>query len=199
MLEKSVAYYQDAQVPTATWRGRTVYQFRFDLWKYAELLWRYKPPFVIEIGTNEGGCAAFLADVMAAFRPDAKVITIDVSLPTAPPLPDLPNLIGIGGSSTDEATLIKVHELVGDQRGFVLIDGDHSAKQVMADLEAYADMADYMVVQDTIMQWLGGYENDNPMVALGKWYPAHLSEFMHDDFQTDVTQHPGGWLKRRGA
>jgi cephalosporin hydroxylase len=152
------------------------------------------PPFVVEIGNAEGGTAMFLSDVMASFGV-GKVIAIDIN---DPHFPALGNLRFQRGDSLDQSVLDYVRQVAGQQRGLVLIDGDHSSAQVLAELEEYSDLADYLVVQDTIMQWLDRSWNDNPHVALSHWLPKH-PEFMIDDMKMDTTQHPGGWLKRIGG
>lgn len=83
--------------------------------------------------------------------------------------------------------------IAADRRGLVLLDDDHSSAHVLAELELWAPLADYLIVQDTLMGWLPQYP-DNPLLALEKWLPAHL-EFARDP-EPDPTNHPGGWLRR---
>ncbi len=208
LIKRSVDYYERPKVhgwiPGPTWRGYEALQFRSDMWRYAELCWELHPPFVIEIGTHSGGTALFLTDVMARFGA-GRVITIDIKEPD-PALPDLPSLTFIHGDSIDPAVFGQVCDLTGGGRCLVLIDGDHRAKQVKAELDLYADLADYLIVQDTIMQYLEKWNvdgrpmmDDNPTMALDKWHPDHSDEWKIDNFVTDVTQHPGGWLRRQTA
>jgi len=175
------------------------------MWRYAELCWELHLPFVIEIGTSAGGTALFLTDVMARFGA-GKVITLDIKEPDLA-LPDLPSLTFIQGDSIDPAVFEQVRDLTGGGRGLVLIDGDHRAEQVKVELDLYADLASYLVVQDTIMQFLENWKGlddqpmmtDNPMMALDEWYPSHTEEWETDIFIMDVTQHPGGWLRRKAV
>jgi cephalosporin hydroxylase len=78
-------------------------------------------------------------------------------------------------------------------RGLVLLDSDHTSAQVLAELDAYAPLADYLIVQDTLMGYLPQYP-DNPLVALEKWLPGH-PEFAAEPGPVP-TNHPGGWLRR---
>jgi cephalosporin hydroxylase len=193
LTERSVKYYKAKRV-APTWRGRPCFQFRDDLWRYAEICYALHPAFVIEIGTAQGATAMFFADVMARFGA-GRVITIDPIRPK-PELPILPNLTYVQGSSTDPEVIQQVEKLTAGQRGLVTLDGDHSSYQVRAELALYADLADYLIVQDTIMHWLD--MSDNPFDALQWWYPQHADEFLiEDDSLMDETQHPGGWLQRR--
>jgi cephalosporin hydroxylase len=77
----------------------------------------------------------------------------------------------------------------------VLLDTDHASAQVLAELEAYAPLASYLIVQDTLMGYLPQYP-DNPRQAVEKWLPDHR-EFTADP-DPDPTNHPGGWLRRTG-
>jgi len=194
LTDRSVRYWKQESRIAPTWRDRPCIQFKDDLWRYAEICWSLHPPFVIEVGTANGGTAIFLADVMARFG-SGKVITIDPVRPGVE-LPVLSNLHYIQGSSTDAEVFTQVKKLTGDQRGLVMLDGDHRCKQVFAELDLYADLADYLIVQDTIMHWLE--MPDNPYDALKLWEPQHADEFfVEDDSLMDETQHPGGWLQRK--
>lgn len=81
-------------------------------------------------------------------------------------------------------------------RGLVLLDGDHSSDQVRRELDLYAPFADYLVVEDTIMEDIPKFD-DGPHVALRGWLPGH-PEFNVDP-DPMPTQHPGGWLRRVGG
>jgi len=174
------------------WRGRPCQQFPSDLIRYAEVIWELRPPWVLETGTASGGTALFLADALEAAG-QGQVITVDVN---AVPQ-DHRRLVCIKGDAADPVITARITAAVqvvtGEARGMVLLDDDHSSAQVAAELDAYAGLADYLVVEDTIMQHLTGF-GDGPHVALAAWLPQH-PEFVPDP-DPDPTQHPGGWLRR---
>lgn len=184
----SVAAWPAMMAAQPRWRGVPCQQFPSDLWRYAELVFRLRPPFVLETGTAAGGTALFLADVLEAAG-GGEVITVDVE----PPSVTHERLICVQRDSADPGTASFIRGRFGGARGLVLLDGDHSSGQVLRELDTYADLADYLVAEDTIMEHLPQY-GDGPHVALAKWLPDH-PEFAPDP-DPSPTQHPGGWLRR---
>lgn len=179
----------DRQLPT--WRGRTAWQFPADLWRYAELCWQLRPPFVVEVGVQEGGTTLFLADTVRAVGA-GQVIAVDVRRVDFPPVGILP----VWGDSVSDDVIAKVTYHAHGRRGLVLLDGSHHSDHVEAELDAYAPLADYLVVEDTIMRWLPQY-TDGPHNALDRWLPQHPEWQADPDPVPGPTQHPGGWLRRR--
>lgn len=98
------------------------------------------------------------------------------------------------GDAASPQVITQVQDFAAGRRGLVLLDGDHASGQVARELQAYASLADYLVVQDTIMRWLHEYY-DGPHEALDAWLPQH-PEFAAVDDEPLPTQHPGGWLRR---
>lgn len=168
------------------WRGHPCQQFATDMWRYAELLHELRPPWVLECGTADGGTALFLADVLG--RP---VVSVDND--PRPVNITHPWLTLLKGSTTHPGTVARVRQIIGDARGLVLLDSDHSSAHVLAELEIYAPLADYLIVEDTLMGYLPQYD-DGPHLALEKWLPDH-PEFTADP-EPVPSNHPGGWLRR---
>lgn len=167
------------------WRGVECQQFPSDLWRYAELIFEMRPPFVIETGTAAGGTARFLADVLT-LAGGGRLITIDTEAMHL-------GTTHIDGNAASPAIAYGAQQLSGGGRGIVLLDDDHDAGHVLAELDLYAPLADYLVVEDTIMEHLPDYGH-GPHEALAAWLPAH-PEFAADA-DPSPTQHPGGWLRR---
>lgn len=187
-IDRSVAAWE-SMLPLY-WSGTACQQFSSDMWRYADVLHEFRPSWVLECGTADGGTALFLADVLAAAG-GGHVVTVDKD--PRPVTVTRPNLTVLKGDAADPDTVARILALTGDGRGVVLLDTDHMAAQVLAELEAYAPLADYLVVQDTLMGWLPQYP-DNPFLALEKWLPDH-PEFVQDP-EPVPTNHPGGWLRR---
>ena len=176
-----------------SYRGIYCQQFEEDLDRYAELVAELAPPFVVEIGRSDGGTALLLADRLHETRPDAAMVSIDIEPPG--------RLINYGrgrtirwvtASSSHPTSIQVVRDVARRGRGLILLDGDHEPAQVAAELDLYADWADYLVVEDTIMRHLGN--RVGPHMALDAWLPDH-PEFTPDPDPV-LTQHPGGWLRR---
>lgn len=173
------------------YRGIYTQQFETDLDRYAEVIAELRPPFVMEVGRHEGGTALFLADQLAKVRSDALLISVDVTPPVRFPVTGV-KVEYLTASSTDTSTIARVRDAAVAGRGLILLDGDHSSEQVARELAVYAALADYLVVEDTLMRDLG--DDDGPHVALDAWLPEH-PEFVCDP-DPSLTQHPGGWLRR---
>lgn len=189
-IAASVARWREPHRPA--YRGIYTQQLEPDLDRYAEVIAELTPPFIAEIGRAEGGTAVWLADQLARFNPDGVMISIDVLPPERLP-PSEAKIVWITASSLDVEAIAAVRQASVAGPGLILLDGDHSSAQVARELAIYADMAAYLIVEDTIMDALG--YADGPHIALAAWLPDH-PEFVPDP-DPILTQHPGGWLRRR--
>jgi cephalosporin hydroxylase len=183
----SITAWQDMR--PLSWRGRPCQQFPSDMLRYAEILHQRQPPWILECGTADGGTALFLADALGSRG--GRVITVDKD--PRPVTIIHPRLTLLKGDAADPGIVARVTRMTAGERGLVMLDTDHMSAQVLAELDAYAPLADYLIVQDTLMGWLPQYP-DNPRIALEKWLPEH-PEFVQDD-EPVPTNHPGGWLRR---
>lgn len=186
-IARSVAAWE-AMRPLS-WRGVPCQQFPSDMLRYAEVLFGLRPRWVLECGTGGGGAALFLTDV--AQQLNGRVVSIDTD--PRPVIVARPWLTLLKGDAAGADTPARVMALTGGGRGMVLLDDDHSCAHVLAELDLWAPVADYLIVQDTLMGYLPQYP-DNPRQALEKWLPGH-PEFTQDP-EPDPTNHPGGWLRR---
>lgn len=188
-IQRSVAAWE-AMLPLY-WRGAPCQQFATDMWRYAEILQKLRPPWVLECGTADGGTAMFLADVVQQW--DGQVISIDND-PRVLTISH-PQLLLLKRDAASEDTRDDMEQLVADDhgRGVILLDDNHSSAHVAAELDLWAPLADYLIVEDTLTGFLPQYP-DNPRLALEKWLPGH-PEFARDP-EPQPTNHPGGWLRR---
>lgn len=173
------------------YRGIYTQQLEDDLERYAEIIAELRPPFIAEIGRAEGGTALWLADQLARANEHGVVVSIDIEPPARLP-PSKTKTVYLTCSSVDVEAIAAVRQAAVAGPGLVLLDGDHASEQVLLELSIYAEMADYLIVEDTIMDALG--YSDGPHVALDAWLPHH-PEFVPDP-DPILTQHPGGWLRR---
>jgi cephalosporin hydroxylase len=189
-IARSVAAWE-AMRPLS-WRGVPCQQFPSDMLRYAEVIHELQPPWILECGTADGGTALFLADMAPGGPALARTPVVTVDKDPRPVVLRAP-VWPLKGDAAGPGVVAQVTALAGGRRGLVLLDTDHTSAQVLAELDAYAPLADYLIVQDTLMGWLPQYP-DNPRLALEKWLPAH-PEFARDP-EPDPTNHPGGWLRR---
>jgi cephalosporin hydroxylase len=105
------------------------------------------------------------------------------------------------GSTVDPATLAEVVAIIDDRRTMVILDSDHAAPHVSAELRAYAPLVTpgcYLIVQDGIVSTVDPSYGPGPLEA--------LTAFLADDdrFEVDLSRerqfftfNPSGFLLRR--
>lgn len=167
-----------------------------DLDRYRAVIALTRPTLVIECGTHTGASASWFAERVP------HVITLDLHDRVDRALPD--NVTAITGrSSTDDSV---VTDVTTRSRRFarvmVVLDSDHSAAHVSAEIAAYGPLVTpgcHLVVEDGIARWMPG-ENVH-----GSPYDAieHLlvdnPDWSHDTIMRDrhpITMYPDGWWMR---
>jgi cephalosporin hydroxylase len=144
-----------------------------DLWVITELLQELRPRIVIETGTHHGGSATYLADMARVLGIDTEIVTIDIN-PKWSYDPSSKRIRSLVGRSTDPSVFAHVKERVTMARGssgghvLALLDSDHSAANVLAELRLYSDLitrGSYIVVEDTIVN---GHPS-HPQFGPGPW------------------------------
>ena len=191
------------------WMGVACEKCPFDMWVYQELLFRIRPGLIIETGTRHGGSAWFYAH-MCDLLGTGEIITVDIQ--PNPSVPRHPRITYLTGSSTDPAILDQLHARArararpdsgGNSPVFVILDSDHSADHVLAEMRLYHSLVtpgSYMVVEDTNVNGHPVYRSHGPGPT------EALAQFMTEnhDFEIDrdcerhlLTMHPWGWLRKR--
>lgn len=173
-----------------------------DLWVYSELIFDLKPTLIIETGTAFGGSALFFARQLEKLGA-GQVISVDVAL--GEQLPRHSRITFLKGSSTDPAIVALVAQrAAAHERVMVVLDSDHGAAHVLAELEQYAPLVtpgQFLVVEDTNitghpvdLDWKGGPGPHEAVEA----FLASDGPFERDPLAERylLTMHPGGWLRR---
>ena len=181
------------------WLGFLLAKCPLDLWIYQELLVRARPDLVIETGTFMGGSALFMATIMDLIG-HGRVISIDVERRNG--LPRHPRISYWIGSSIDPDVVTEAHKEAGSGRTMVVLDSDHAAEHVFAEMMAYravVRVGDYLIVEDTN---INGHPvlpefGPGPMEALDRFLAA-TDEFVSDKRceRFLLTSNPKGYLKR---
>lgn len=175
---------------------------RADLDRYEQLIAKVRPAWIIETGTYNGASAVWFAE-----QADCRVITIDTHPQVPPELHGHRDITWIKGNSADPTIVTLVQHVVrGGGPVMVVLDSDHSAKHVRAEMDAYGPMVSpesYMVVEDGIIRWipeqLVHYGNSSPLDAIEQFLADHHDDWVPDQNIEDLhpaTQHPSGWLWR---
>lgn len=171
-----------------------------DLARYRRLLGEVKPAWIVECGTFSGKSACWLADVG-----QCHVVTIDTHPQVAPEVHSHHAVTWLKGNTLDQVD--KVRRIIGHAMPvLVVLDSDHSAEHVYAEMIAYAPLVSagsYMVVEDGIVRWLpeqlAVYRESSPLDAIERFLAEHPDEWQVDAELEDMlptTQNPSGWLRR---
>lgn len=186
-------------------------KLRQDLDRYVEIIEATKPDLIIETGTWNGVSARWFA------ARGIDVISIDIDSP-------VPSGIEQGGSggtitfvrgnSTDPALLHRFRQFAsGYERVMVVLDSDHHAAHVAAEIEAYGPLVTpgcYLVVEDTLHDYApdellaqhypgGDSPRPGPLVAVARTL-AGSEQWSRDiaiERLSPVSHSPAGWWVRR--
>lgn len=147
----SLYYGQGLQTWLNTWwLGHRVFKNPLDLWVYQEILHELKPDLIVETGTAEGGSALYLASICDLIG-SGHVVTVDIEKRAGRPVHE--RIRYLFGSSTDpEIVKLLADEASTASTVLVILDSDHSAGHVSAELEVYAPLVtpgSYLIVEDT--------------------------------------------------
>jgi cephalosporin hydroxylase len=202
-----------------TWLGRPIIQLPEDLLRIQELIVAARPDVIVETGVAHGGSLVFYATLCKALS-RGRVIGVDVEIRPhnrraieAHQLAPLITLIE--GSSIEPATVDQVRrQIKPGERVFVVLDSNHTAEHVLAELRLYAPLVakdSYIVAADGIMQDLVGAPRskpdwawNNPQTAVNQFL-ASTRDFVVDEppfpfnegvVTERVTYWPQGFLRR---
>jgi cephalosporin hydroxylase len=186
------------------WKGVPCLKNPFDLALYQKLLWQQKPRTIIEIGSNQGGSALWLADMTKIMGIDARVISIDIAHFTGFQHAQIDFRCGDGRKLGETLTRDEMQAL--PRPLLVIEDGSHDYDQTLATLRFFdpaMKVGEYLVIEDGIiesMQVADRY-NGGPSRALDEFLEEAGSRYEIDGsycdyFGYNVTWNTNGYLKR---
>jgi len=207
-----------------SWMGRPIIQLPDDMVRIQEAIWQIRPDVIIETGIAHGGSLIFYASLLEMIGPGdggGRVIGLDVDIrphnrTAIEAHPMMKRITMIEGDSVSDEVVGKVRALIRPEDVVMLIlDSNHSAAHVAAELEAYAPLVtpgSWILSQDGVMQLVAGaprapaeWATDNPITAVNGFLAAH-PEFelakpprpFDETLETpDCSHHPVGWLHRK--
>ncbi len=192
------AFWRSKEWHQTTWLGKWTGKAPTDLLAYQDLLFRVRPNWIVETGTEGGGRAFFLASICDLIG-SGRVLSIDDR--PAEKLAEHPRVTYLRSDPTDEHTAGEVREVVGERPRALVILGAAKRAPLLAAFEHYAPLVpidSYLVVEDTIL-------NGHPVWTGFGPGPKEAAERIVDDgdFAPDpsferyaLTFNPGGFLKR---
>jgi cephalosporin hydroxylase len=167
-----------------------------DLDRYRHVIEADRPEVIVECGTWLGGSARWFA----ALGPE--VITVDTVRRAS--ASGGPRITWLVGSSTASEVVERVATLVSGRRTMVVLDSDHSAAHVAAEIRLYGPLVTpgcHLVVEDGIARWMDLDIEGSPMDPIESILLAG-SEFDRDE-QTEamypISMYPCGWWVRRAT
>lgn len=186
----------------AKWLTRPLWQFPLGAWVLQEVIAEFKPDIILETGTFCGGSAFFFAS-LCDLLDHGEVISVDIN-----PVATIPHrrVTYVQGSSTDPAVVAQVAghlRAPAVRRLLIVLDSDHAAPHVEAELECYAPLvpvASYIHVQDGCIDEMAYHRRarPGPKTAVQSFLRKH-PEFVRDteiELRYVMTYHPCGWLRR---
>jgi cephalosporin hydroxylase len=188
------------------YKGLRLAKSPFDLALYMQAIERLRPATIIELGTSEGGSAAWLIDQCRTFGlADTKVISLDIAPPG----------IELSGVSFHKADTCRPDETFPNaliasapHPWLVIEDSAHTYESASAALDYFEDKllpGDLLVLEDGVLADLEGevYRNldDGPNRALAEFLRRagdsyEIETRICDFYGRNVTYAPNGWLRR---
>ena len=188
------------------YKGLRLAKSPFDLALYTQAIEKLRPRTIIEIGSSEGGSAAWLIDQCRAFGlGDTRLITIDL----APPAVEIAGASFHQGDSCAPEQSFPTDLIAGSPHPWLVIeDSAHSyasASAVLDYFDRFLLPGDMFVLEDGVLADLEGdvYRKlaDGPNKALadflrraGQRYKIETS--LCDFYGHNVTYAPNAWLRR---
>lgn len=172
----------------------------FDYVMYQMILNEVKPDLVIEIGTNYGGNAFYMADILNKIG-SGIVHTIDIDNRSYPAVKEHPKikLFNKGWESYD------LNETIGYEKIMVIEDSSHQYKNTLGALKKFSPLVtlgSYFIVEDGIIDALGWTEkyDGGPVKAIKEFLQTHpefqVAQNWINMFGKDATFNTLGYLKK---
>jgi len=183
-----------------TYRGIKAIRCPFDYVIYQMIIFDLKPDLVIEIGTNIGGGALYIADLMESIA-HGIIHSIDIEPQAAQLVKDHPRikLFTEGWENYD------LNEAKGYEKILVIEDASHIYKDTLDTLNKFAPLVSigsYLIVEDGIINELGLEKEyrGGPLKAIREFTMAHknfeVDRKWCDMFGTNATFNVNGYLKK---
>lgn len=183
-----------------TYRGIKAIRCPFDYVIYQMIISDLKPDLVIEIGTNIGGGALYIADLMDSIG-HGMVHTIDIIKLSDPILSQHPRI----KLFTEGWELYNIGEAKGFDKILVIEDASHVYEDSLGAMQKFAPLVSkdsYMIVEDGIVNELGVEKeyNGGPLKAIREFLPSNknfeVDRKWCDLFGKNATFNVNGYLKR---
>ena len=183
------------------YKGVPAIKCPFDYVLYQMLIWEVQPDLIIEIGTNKGGSALYLADLLELNKKgvlhtiDLSVNEEDASLLSHPRI----KVYKDGFMNYDTSILSKYETIL------VIEDGPHTYEDTLAALHKFSQFVSknsYFIAEDGIVSELGREKefNGGPQKAISEFLKKNSNFIIDrkwcDFFGINATFNVNGYLKK---
>ncbi len=171
---------------------------------YTLLIWNLKPKTIIEIGSKSGGSALWMADQMAAFELDGRIVSIDLTPPT--PSYHRSNISFLRGDANRLEDVLSREFLSSLPRPLLVIeDASHqyaATLSVRRFFNPIMQIGEYFVVEDGNVSDMGddAHLDGGPGRAISQFLSETRGRYEIDTAYCDhyghnVTGNPNGYLR----
>lgn len=188
-----------------SWLGTPAWKFPFDAFIVQELIFKIKPDYIIETGTNFGGSALFYASILESLG-HGTVVTIDIEdkleLSEIGKILFKNRVIQVIGDSINLENFKIINTYTSGKKNLVILDSWHSKEHVLKELKLYSKLVSvgsYLIVEDSHVnghpvQWNWG---EGPYEAVEEFLKKN-SDFIIDKEceKLGITFNPNGYLRR---
>jgi cephalosporin hydroxylase len=187
-----------------SYKGIQTFKNPFDWALYPKLLWETKPATIVEVGSDRGGSALWLADTMRAFGVPCHIHSVDIHRVTDLQASDV---TFYGGNARDLSSVFSPEFMTNLKRPlFVIEDADHQAETTFAVLrffDPWLRPSEYILVEDGIVTDMGQAQayNGGPRLAIESFLSLRGADYEIDTaycdwFGCNVTWNVNGFLRR---
>ncbi len=187
-----------------TWKGVPCVKNPFDFALYPLLVWQVKPGTIIEIGSNAGGSALWLADLLRLSGLSGTVVSVDIV-----EVKDVrdPRVRFLRGDANNLAATLSNAVLAQLPRPWLVVeDSSHqyaTCLSVMRFFDPLLKPGEYLVIEDGIVDDLGMQQqfDGGPNRAIRKFLEECGGRFLVDVglcdfFGHNVTWNTNGYLRK---
>lgn len=186
-----------------TYRGIPTYKNPFDWTLYPMILWELRPKTIIEIGSNRGGSAVWMADTMRAYNLPCHIHSIDINLVT---LQETGVTFHQGDAHHLENYFSPEFMRSLARPLLVIEDSLHervTSEAVLKFMDQWLQPGEYIIIEDGIITDMAGPEacDGGPWRAVEDWLTEHdnyeVDRRYCDWFGTNVTWNVNGFLRKK--
>ena len=144
------------------WMGIPTIQFPSDLIVIQEIIYKYKPDFIVETGVAHGGTLLFYASILKLIKKNFSIIGIDVLIKKKNRRKILSSKLSkyiklFETSSDNLSTFKKIKKIIKGKKVLVILDSNHSHNHVLNELNLFAKIIKkngYLIVMDTTTEFV---------------------------------------------